>query len=78
MTVIDRNQVKVRGDGQRAMIFSHGFVCDQNMWRFVAPVGEFVHQQIPNSQLVALNASNHCANLSAPDEVISAIRRFVR
>ncbi|MGO7284463.1 alpha/beta fold hydrolase, partial [Rhizobium ruizarguesonis] len=41
-------------------------------------VGEFVHRQIPNSQLVVLNASGHCPNLSAPDEVISAIRRFVR
>jgi sigma-B regulation protein RsbQ len=40
-------------------------------------VGEFVHQQVPNSQLVVLNASGHCPNLSAPDEVISAIRRFV-
>ncbi|MBY5348607.1 hypothetical protein HFO96_14915 [Rhizobium leguminosarum] len=78
MTVIDRNHVQVRGDGQRAMIFSHGFGCDQDMWRFVAPIGEFVHQQIPNSQLVALNASDHCPNLSAPDEVISAIRRSVR
>nr|WP_081274590.1 hypothetical protein [Rhizobium leguminosarum]OAP90415.1 hypothetical protein A4U53_29700 [Rhizobium leguminosarum] len=78
MTVIDRNHVQVRGDGQRAMIFSHGFGCDQNMWRFVAPVGEFVRQHIPNSQLVALNASDHCPNLSAPDEVISAIRRSVR
>jgi sigma-B regulation protein RsbQ len=28
--------------------------------------------------LVVLNASGHCPNLSAPDEVISAIRRFVR
>ncbi|WP_260690171.1 alpha/beta fold hydrolase [Rhizobium leguminosarum] len=41
-------------------------------------VGEFVHRQIPDSQLVVLNASGHCPNLSAPDEVISAIRRFVR
>jgi hypothetical protein len=26
--------------GDRAMIFAHGFGCDQNMWRFVAPALE--------------------------------------
>jgi sigma-B regulation protein RsbQ len=33
-----RNNVRVSGqqDGQPVM-FSHGFGCDQNMWRFVAP-----------------------------------------
>jgi sigma-B regulation protein RsbQ len=33
-----RNNVRVRGraDGQ-PMVFAHGFGCDQNMWRFVAP-----------------------------------------
>jgi sigma-B regulation protein RsbQ len=40
-------------------------------------VGEFVHRGIPNSQIVFLEATGHCPNLSAPDEVIAAIRRFV-
>jgi sigma-B regulation protein RsbQ len=45
----------------------------------IAPlsVGEYVHRQMPNSQLVVLKATGHCPNLSAPDEVISAIRGFV-
>ena len=37
MSVIERNNVHVRGAGERAMVFAHGFGCDQNMWRFVAP-----------------------------------------
>ena len=37
MSVIQRNNVKIAGEGQRAMIFAHGFGCDQNMWRFVEP-----------------------------------------
>src|SRR3954451_10396032 len=43
MSVIERNNVHVRGSGRRAMIFAHGFGCDQNMWRFVEPAfaGEF-------------------------------------
>jgi sigma-B regulation protein RsbQ len=35
--VLARNNVKVTGRGTRPMIFAHGFGCDQNMWRFVAP-----------------------------------------
>ena len=37
MGVIERNNVYVRGSGERAMVFAHGFGCDQNMWRFVEP-----------------------------------------
>ena len=35
-SVLKRNNVHVQGDGP-PMIFVHGFGCDQNMWRFVAP-----------------------------------------
>jgi sigma-B regulation protein RsbQ len=41
------------------------------------PVGEYVHRSIPDSQIVFLKATGHCPNLSAPKEVISAIRSFV-
>ena len=37
MSVLERNSVTVRGSGERALIFVHGYGCDQNMWRFVAP-----------------------------------------
>jgi len=40
MSAIERNNVKVVGSGERAMVFAHGFGCDQNMWRFVAPAFE--------------------------------------
>ena len=45
----------------------------------IAPlaVGEYVHRQIPNSKLVILKATGHCPNLSAPEEVIAAMRGFV-
>jgi sigma-B regulation protein RsbQ len=35
--VLIRNNVKVSGRGTQPMLFAHGFGCDQNMWRFVAP-----------------------------------------
>jgi sigma-B regulation protein RsbQ len=37
MTVLTRNNVRVSGHGQTSIVFAHGFGCDQNMWRFVAP-----------------------------------------
>jgi sigma-B regulation protein RsbQ len=37
MQVTKRNNVTVLGKGTQPMIFSHGFGCDQNMWRFVYP-----------------------------------------
>jgi sigma-B regulation protein RsbQ len=36
--VLTRNCVRVSGsDGGRPIVFVHGFGCDQEMWRFVAP-----------------------------------------
>ena len=35
--VLSRNNVRVFGSGTQPMLFAHGFGCDQNMWRFVAP-----------------------------------------
>jgi sigma-B regulation protein RsbQ len=45
----------------------------------IAPraVGEFVHRHIAGSEIVYLQATGHCPNLSAPAEVIAAIRAFV-
>jgi sigma-B regulation protein RsbQ len=43
--VLRRNNVTVGGrPGGRPMIFSHGFGCDQAMWRFVAPAFEDDHR----------------------------------
>jgi sigma-B regulation protein RsbQ len=39
-TITRRNHVRTSGRGQKAMLFAHGFGCDQNMWRFVAPAFE--------------------------------------
>src|SRR5688572_12458597 len=44
----------------------------------IAPieVGEYVHSQLPNSDYRLLQATGHCPNLSAPEEVTAAIREF--
>jgi sigma-B regulation protein RsbQ len=45
----------------------------------IAPpeVGYYVRDHIAGSELILLHAKGHCPNLSAPDEVIAAIRAFV-
>ena len=45
----------------------------------IAPVevGEFMHAKLPNSDYRLLQATGHCPNLSAPEEVTTAIREFV-
>jgi sigma-B regulation protein RsbQ len=45
--VLLRNRVVVRGvPSGRPMLFAHGFGCDQEMWRFVAPDFEVDHRVV--------------------------------
>ncbi|MFN7130720.1 MAG: alpha/beta fold hydrolase [Myxococcales bacterium] len=46
MSVVARNNVKVTGKGTQPMVFAHGFGCDQNMWRFIAPHFEATHKVV--------------------------------
>ncbi|HSN87976.1 MAG TPA: alpha/beta hydrolase [Thermoanaerobaculia bacterium] len=45
----------------------------------IAPrcVGEYVHRNLPGSELVLMQATGHCPNLSAPEETIAAIKNFL-
>jgi sigma-B regulation protein RsbQ len=45
-SVLSRNNVTVSGRGTQPMVFAHGFGCDQNMWRYVAPAFEDDYQVI--------------------------------
>jgi len=42
----DRHNLSISGAGARTMMFAHGFGCDQNMWRFVAPAFERDHRVV--------------------------------
>lgn len=44
--IIGRNNVRVSGSGTQPMLFAHGFGCDQNMWRYVAPAFESEYKVI--------------------------------
>lgn len=69
-TALRRNNVVTDGSGDRAMVFAHGFGCDQNMWRLVEPsfrpqftTVRFDHVGAGKSDLFAYNSEKY-ANLS--------------
>ncbi len=35
--MVRRNNISISGDHNKVMLFAHGYGCDQNMWRFIAP-----------------------------------------
>jgi sigma-B regulation protein RsbQ len=37
MSVRERNNVHIDGNGPATVVFAHGFGCDQTMWRYLAP-----------------------------------------
>lgn len=40
MNILLRNNVKISGKGTQAIVFAHGYGCDQAMWRMVSPAFE--------------------------------------
>ena len=72
VTFLSDNRADLPAVAARTLILQ----CQEDI---IAPVcvGEYVHAQIPNSEFRLLNATGHCPNLSAPDEVTAAIREFV-
>src|ERR1700760_2570055 len=75
--VIERKNVHVRGSGDRAMIFAHGFGCDQNMWRFVAPAFEkdfmtvvFDHVGAGGSDLSACDGAKYASLSGYANDVV--------
>ncbi|MFC5703298.1 alpha/beta fold hydrolase [Cohnella faecalis] len=35
--ILERNNVKILGNGTKPIVFAHGFGCDQDMWRYIVP-----------------------------------------
>ena len=84
MGVLDRNNVRVSGrrDGQ-PMLFAHGFGCDQQMWRFVAPAFEddfrvvlFDHVGSGGSDLAAWSPERYSSLRGYADDVLEICREL--
>ena len=65
-----------RDDLERVATPSLVLQCAQDA---IAPeaVGAYVHDQLPNSSYVALSATGHCPNLSAPEETVASMKAFL-
>jgi sigma-B regulation protein RsbQ len=46
VSVLKRNNVNIFGNGDTPMIFSHGYGCDQHMWRLITPAFADSHRVI--------------------------------
>ncbi len=65
-----------RDDLSRTTVPTQTLQCRDDVIAPVA-VGYYVNQHIVGSQLVMLDATGHCPNLSAPAEVTAAMRTFL-
>jgi len=77
----ERLNVRLGGLGQRSMMFAHGFGCDQNMWRFVAPAFEaefrtvlFDYVGAGGSDLTAYDPEKYASIEGYADDVIELAR----
>ena len=84
MSVMVRNNVTLGGqpNGQ-PMVFAHGFGCDQNMWRFVAPAFEdqyrvvlFDHVGAGASDLTAYSSDKYSSLDSYADDLVELCREL--
>lgn len=71
-TFLADNRADLQGVTARSLVLQ----CADDV---IAPraVGEYVHRQLPRSELVLMEATGHCPNLSAPEETIAAMKRFL-
>jgi sigma-B regulation protein RsbQ len=77
MSVFERNNVHIAGQGAQPMLFAHGFGCDQSMWRWIAPVFAdryrtvlFDHVGAGQSELAAYSRAKYSSLQGYADDVL--------
>ena len=83
MSLQQRNNVRVAGSGPATMFFAHGFGCDQNMWRLLAPkygaryrTVLFDHVGSGNSDLSAYDRVKYSSLHGYADDVLEIVQAF--
>lgn len=78
--IIRRHNVHQRGQANPPMVFAHGFGCDQQMWRFVAPAFEATHRVVlfdhigcGHSDLSAYDAKRYSRLEGYADDVVALL-----
>lgn len=85
MSLERRNNVHVSGDGALTMFFAHGFGCDQNMWRLLAPAYATRYRIVlfdlvgsGNSDLSAYDRKKYDSLHGYADDALELVREFAR
>lgn len=83
MGLQERNNVRVSGDGAATMFFAHGFGCDQNMWRLLAPVYAQRYRTVlfdlvgsGGSDLKAYDPEKYGSLHGYADDMVELVREF--
>jgi sigma-B regulation protein RsbQ len=83
VTAVERNNVHIDGSGDRAMVFAHGFGCDQNMWRFVEPAFRadfrtvlFDHVGAGGSDLSSYDRDKYASLAGYADDLVEVCREL--
>ena len=81
MSVRARHNVTVAGEGPATLVFAHGFGCDQNMWRLMAPSYETRFRTVRydlvgsgKSDLAAYCKTRHGSLQGHADDLVEIIR----
>ena len=81
VTTTQRHNVHVSGSGPATMFFAHGFGCDQNMWRLLAPAYEKRYRIVlfdmvgsGKSDLTAYDPVKYATLRGYADDVLEIVR----
>ena len=85
MNLAQRNNVHVAGEGPATMFFAHGFGCDQNMWRLLAPAYAKRYRTVlfdmvgsGGSDLSAYDPQKYGSLKGYADDVLELVREFTQ
>lgn len=83
MNVLQRNNVTIKGNGEKTIFFAHGFGCDQNMWRYVSPAFQddyttvlFDHVGAGNSDLSSYSFSKYDKLEGYAEDIVQIAREL--
>jgi sigma-B regulation protein RsbQ len=83
MTVTQKLNVKVLGQGTQPMLFAHGYGCDQKMWRYIVPAFEqdykiilFDHIGFGNSDASDYSIGRYHSLEAYADDVLAIIEEL--
>ncbi len=83
MNIIERNNVRVTGNtgAETALVFAHGYGCDQNMWRYVVPafadrykIVLFDHVGAGGSDLASYDGAKYARLDGYADDIVDIAR----